>query len=330
MALWANLHGGFAVGLILLAMAVAAEVIDRFVRRQRSDPALRPAGEQERSRWTRLMVVLTASIAAVAVNPHGPILLLYPFKTVSIPVLQAHILEWQPPDFRQPQLIPLLSLLLLLAVVAVIRRRHVATFELLAAGGWAALTLTAVRHAPVFALTAAPVVCRQLAGVLGPTLHRAGSDPPSMPGRRRFHLLVGAAMTAATVGWAGYQLGAESSREHLRRLAPVAAVEALRGWSTAGNLFNDYNWGGYILWTLYPDYPTFVDGRTDVFSRQIFEDYLTFWTAAPGWPGIADRYSIGVVLVPPDAPVVDALLESGWRIGYQDGQAAVLQRDPPE
>jgi hypothetical protein len=106
----------------------------------------------------------------------------------------------------------------------------------------------------------------------------------------------------------------------------VAAVQAMRGLSPNGNLFNDYNWGGYVLWELSPAYSTFVDGRTDVFTPEVFEDYLLLWAAQPGWEAAIERWNIAVVLLPPRSPLVAALREAGWEALFSDDQAVVLLR----
>jgi hypothetical protein len=100
----------------------------------------------------------------------------------------------------------------------------------------------------------------------------------------------------------------------------------MRELSPNGNLFNDYNWGGYVLWELTPAYSTFVDGRTDVFSPEVFEDYLLLWAALPGWEAAIERWNIAVVLLPPRSPLVAALREAGWEASYRDDQAVVLLR----
>jgi hypothetical protein len=106
----------------------------------------------------------------------------------------------------------------------------------------------------------------------------------------------------------------------------VAAVQAMRELSPNGNLFNDYNWGGYVLWELSPAYSTFVDGRTDVFTPEVFEDYLRLWAAQPGWEAAIERWNIAVVLLPPRSPLVAALREAGWEARFSDDQAVVLLR----
>jgi hypothetical protein len=89
-------------------------------------------------------------------------------------------------------------------------------------------------------------------------------------------------------------------------------------------LFNTYNWGGYVVWALYPRYLSFVDGRTDLFGDEILQEYLQAWRAEPGWPEILARWRIRVALLEPNAPLARALDEAGWTSAYRDELAVVL------
>jgi hypothetical protein len=106
----------------------------------------------------------------------------------------------------------------------------------------------------------------------------------------------------------------------------VAAVDWIRDHQPPGPLFNSYNWGGYILWALYPDYLSFVDGRTDLFDDAILEDYLLTWRADPGWEEVFARWGIRLALLEPRAPLVVALRAEGWAPLFEDDQAVVLGR----
>lgn len=46
---------------------------------------------------------------------------------------------------------------------------------------------------------------------------------------------------------------------------PVAGVKFIKENTLKGNMFNEYGYGGYILYNLYPDQKVFYDGRTDVY-----------------------------------------------------------------
>jgi hypothetical protein len=108
---------------------------------------------------------------------------------------------------------------------------------------------------------------------------------------------------------------------------PVAAVEYIDAHRPPGPLFNSYNWGGYILWALYPEYPSFVDGRTDLFDDEVLREYLTAWRADDGWQAVLEDRGIRLALLEPNAPLVHALEFAGWSKVYADSQAVVLQRD---
>jgi hypothetical protein len=107
---------------------------------------------------------------------------------------------------------------------------------------------------------------------------------------------------------------------------PVEAVSALREQPSRGHLFNSYNWGGYVLWELHPEYLSFVDGRTDLFDDEILNDYLVAWAAKPGWEDVIDRWDIQVTLLEPAAPLVRALECDGWVRHFADDQAVILIR----
>jgi hypothetical protein len=325
MALWVNLHGGFAIGFIFIVMYLGGAVLDLAAIAVRGRGTWSEAWHARRSEILSLCAVLLLCLAASAVNPHGLAVLAYPFKTVSIPVLQDFIQEWQPPDLRAAQLLPFMAMLLSIIVTLGLSRRAATATELVVVSGWTALALVAVRNVPIFALAAAPVIARHAAAVLPFREGRPGSGEP-VEERRVLNALLGAALVLILIAWTAWQASPGRNAAHLHTQVPVAAVEAMRRVRPRGNLLNDYNWGGYVLWELYPAYPTFVDGRTDVFSDEIFEDYLRLWAAQPGWEAAIERWDIGVVLLPPQSPLVGALDAAGWEERHRDEQAVVLVR----
>jgi len=73
-----------------------------------------------------------------------------------------------------------------------------------------------------------------------------------------------------------------------------------------GRLFNSYNWGGYLLWEL-PEYPVFIDGRTDLYNDELINEWLQVMRGEPGWQEALDRWQVRLVLLEPGAPVVEQL-----------------------
>ncbi len=132
-------------------------------------------------------------------------------------------------------------------------------------------------------------------------------------------LLVVAAAVKISLPLSAAQISAAT-----RGQEPVDAIAYIQRASPPGPLFNSYNWGGYILWELYPKYLSFVDGRTDLFDNDLLVDYLAAWQGEPSYRDLFARWGIRTVLIEPQAPLADVLKADGWQSVYSDGSAIVL------
>jgi hypothetical protein len=325
MAVWANVHGGFALGFLLLGAYLAGEALEAGLSVLRQEATVREAWRRARGPLARLTAALMGSAAALCLNPHGPAMWLYPFKTVSIGVLQDYIQEWQSPDFHQLEPQAFLWMLFLVVMAMVASRRRVHATELIGVLAFAYLGFLAGRNIAVFALVAAPVLARHAHSALHPLLERA-SRGPQVPRRlaKWLNLTLLALVVLAVSAKAAAPLQAAANRRALAERLPMSAVAFIRDQAPTGPLFNSYNWGGYILWELYPDYPSFVDGRTDLFDDEILEAYLETWRGLDGYERVLEVWGIRLVLLEPEAPLARILEIVGWERLYADDQAVVL------
>jgi hypothetical protein len=328
MALWVNLHGGFAVGFLLLGAYGVGALLELFWPVFRHKQSLTESWTADRGQVGGLWAAFGASMLAAGLNPHGFAILLYPFQTVSIGALQDFIQEWQSPDFHQLHVQPFLWMLLLTMIAWAYSRRRVRPSELFLVAGFAYLSLMAGRNIALFALVAAPSLARHAQGALEPYIKLNLRPDSAYPPRLRMVnvLLFGLLLLAAGVKMS-IPLRAEENQDAIRGFAPVAAARALKQEAPPGELFNSYNWGGYLIWDAYPQYLTFVDGRTDLFDDEILNAYLLAWRAEPGWLEVFQDWDIHVALIESDAPLRDALLGVGWIERYSDEQAVILTGD---
>jgi hypothetical protein len=328
MALWANVHGGFAVGFILIGAYLAGILLDAAAAVLARAARIREAWLTSRALILGLGGSGLASLAAVCVNPFGVSILRIPFQTISIGVLQQYIQEWQSPDFHELNVQPFVWLLLLVLLALSLSRRSKSAVELVSIGGLAYLSLIAARNIALFALVAAPILARHLDAALEP-LRTAWDRGPAVPERvaRSINLAAFLLLAVAALVKVIDPLSPARNQEAIRHMEPVAAVDFVRSARPAGRLLNSYNWGGYILWALYPDYPTFVDGRTDLFDQPLLQAYISAWRADPGWEGLVERWDIRLAMLETDSPLARAMRAEGWHTLYQDGQAVVLARE---
>jgi len=327
MAVWANIHGGFAIGLILIAMYSVGELVDVALPILHRTHTIHAAWRENKDRLMRWAWPAVLSVAAISLNPYGPSLLVYPFKTTSIRALQDYVQEWQSPDFHQLQVQPFLWMvgLVVLAFISSRTRLHPTEFVLFAGLGY--MSLVAGRNIALFGLGLAPVLSRHADSSLDSIL--TGSKPPQeLPQRftRWINLGLVCLVALGALVKAYTPLSVAANEALVARQSPTGAIAYLLHERPAGPLFNEYNWGGYILWTLYPDYPSFVDGRTDLFDDQILQEYIQAWRADPGWQEVLARRGIRVAVLDPAAPLTRALIDAGWVTSYRDAQAIILAR----
>jgi hypothetical protein len=327
MILWVNLHGGFAIGFLLLLGTLAGQGVSA---------ALGSVGAGTLS-WRqlgRLALVSAICVAVVPLNPFGLALYLVPLRTVSIGVLQQFIQEWQSPNFHLLQFQPFIWLALATIAALGFSRRRADLTDLLLICGFTYLGLVSARNVSTAALLITPLLTRHAAAVLAelresrPRL-AALLDPP--PARRNYPVLnaaiLGLVLLAVLTKVIDASLPA-SNEKVIAAQEPVQAADYLEQAHPPGPLLNAYNWGGYIAWRLYPTYPVFVDGRTDLYDDALLREYLTAALGQPSYRQVLDHYGVNLVLVEQGSPLAQRLaIDASWRPLYSDAISAVFQRN---
>jgi len=323
MALWANLHPGFATGFIFLGLTLAGEAIRAVLGRQ----------QWRAVAW--LAAISGGCLIALLLTPYGADLILFPFKTVAIGLLREHIQEWQSPNFHWLVAQPFIWLWLAVMAALGLARVRVDITDFLLLSATAYLALLAGRNIALFALVAPPVLARHADALLteagaryGPRFVRL-ARPASRPFRLAnllnwlILLLVAVAATLKLIYISDPALNADLATRGM----PVEAAAFLAEQRPAGLLYNPYEWGGYLSWRLYPDYPIFVDGRTDLYSDDFFSDYLQLAGGDENSPALLERYGVELVLTQPDSPLAARIVTArGWTELYADPVAVIYSR----
>lgn len=326
MLVWVNSHPGFAIGFLLVAIYGAGELVHL-------------ASEQwpiKRDGWRALWAGIrplviggTFMLLAGCINADGIAGLRYPFDTLGIEYLPL-IKEWQSPDFHVQSLLPfMLMIFVLLAALGASRKRMAATHWLLLVV-LTYLSLTAARNIALFALAAPIVICEHLAGPLlelNARLGRKDQAAEEKPGRAKAALnwAIVLLMAAATVLRAVQVGGPEMTQEKLASLAPLGAVEYIQREQPEGRLFNSYNWGGYLIWAL-PEYPVFIDGRTDLYADGLLGDWLSIVRGEDGWQEALASWDVHMVLIEPEFALAQLLPYEGWQVAYRDEYSVLFVR----
>jgi len=320
MVAWVNLHAGYSIGFILIGAFIVAEALAWLFNR----------GGQEVLGWQgvrSLIVVACWMVLATLLNPYTYRILLIPFQTVGIQTLHQFIQEWQSPNFKQPEVLPFVALLLGSVVLLGSTTRRIRWVDGFLFLGTGYLALTAGRNIALFAVAVLPMLSEQVQAILeqGGVRLLPKTRTNTVGGVVNLALL-GAVLVGVALKCL-YVIAPATVQPAQALYFPQRATAYVLEYPLTGTMFNSYNWGGYFTWFL-PDHPVFVDGRTDLYGDELLGDYLTIYTLSDEAPALLAQYQIDWVIVEAYSPIGQQLSQQdGWRVHYQDEQAIVLARE---
>jgi hypothetical protein len=308
---WVNTHGSFVVGFLALGVYGMSGLRE-----------LRWGG-LESVGWTgaerlRLGLVFLTSLVAVTITPYGTKLAAYPIDVAfSQPINVSYIREWQPLPFNIMAGKLFLAVLVgfLLAQVVLRPTWQLAELTLFLCG-----TVATCLHAR-FVLVFVPVCAPLLAVILSRWL--SPYDPVKDP--HVLNLLLMAAVVAGVIRFFPTQRELERS---VAEQWPVRAVQYLERHPPPQPMFNNYGYGGYLIYALDGRNKVFVDGRVDIYERQgVLADYRSIGWVEPNTLSLLRAYNVQSCLIERDEPLATLLAASSeWQKDYADGRSVLFAR----
>jgi hypothetical protein len=298
LALWANIHGAYPAGLLLIGSFVAGEVWDNW--------------KKHGSEWRKQKPViawgicLLASALATLVNPYG--WRVYHFVANTSTVAGGRpIGEWLPPSMEL--LVGkfwVVSLLAALVVVSTSQSRPTAR-EVCLMACFLPLAAASARMVAWWTLAIAPILARLTVDCL--PQRKTEPETPSFASALCFTAIV--AIAVLSCPWlsrynpllgAGRQ-GARSVEQDLERVAYL-----IHDHGQNGRIFSRFEWGAYLNCALGPSYPVFMDGRIDIYPDDIWSEYADLTAGRSEWQQILDRYQVDYLVLDPTYHAESGLL----------------------
>jgi hypothetical protein len=297
MLLWANLHGSYVFGFVLMAPLALEALVDA------------RAGDRARVVRDWGLVGLLCAGATLA-TPHGLTGVLHPFRILSMGTLNA-IQEWRPADFSKPA--PFELALLATLFVCLSRGVRVQPLRLLLLLFLLHMTLQHERHLLMLGFVAPLVLAKPLAEAL--------DQRPAEATRAR---AVWVAFAVAALALAGVRLTMPVVR-HDGMTSPVTALAHVPTAVTQRPLLNSYGFGGYLI---YKGIKPFIDGRADMYGDDHFKRHLRIVDGdQASLDSALAQYHADWTLFTPEEPVVRLMdARPGWRRLYSDRYAVVHVR----
>jgi len=325
MLLWVNLHGGFILGLVLLFVYGLGNLLSSFSE----EPAKR---KEAREKFKKLARVTFVTLLVSLINPRGYALLLYPFDTIFNRFLMNNVIEYLSLNFHG--FVPYEYLLLVAIGVLALSRKGVDAIEFMLLLLFTHMSLYSARYVPLFAIIVTPIILGQLQFILHTSTHRFASfldqrnkNLEVLDGSARGHLwpILGVAAIFA-VGLDGKMTFGFDPARH-----PVAAVEFLKREKIPGRMFNDDEFGDYLIYAAWPEYRVAFDGRSDMYGEKWGESYSMVFRVMPGWQKFIEANQFTWIFCRTDSSLSLALMENkNWRLIYFDPLARIFVRNIPE
>lgn len=320
--LWTNLHGGFSVGFIILLVFGAGELLRHILSAGRKNPSLLTTAHfWALAKWSGL------AFLATLVNPNGWRVYWELYQTFVDRDVLNRIMEWLPITLTSVGSYNMGLMVLLLIFLLITNRGRFDTTKLVLVVAIFIFSLTSWRHMPIFALTAVVLLAEQLDLFLRKDV---------LPILNSWLGIVALSLILFLAGsWQVYRIGhviADPALYGEVYRYPYGAVEHLKANPpTHTNLFNEYGWGGYLIWQ-YPERKVFIDGRMAIWKDadfNIFDDLASI-TGVDKQSALAtmERWEIDLVMIENTRPLNGFLsqLPDDWEIKYRDNLATIWEK----
>jgi hypothetical protein len=327
MLFWVNLHGGFIAGYILIGIYFLGNLI-KFL----FSHGVERVFYKKKTRVLSLTAIVC--LLASLMNPYGYHILLFPVKLVSEKFIMDNIQEFVSPNFHEASAMPFKYLILLTIAILGIKRKELNLIELFLVLLFVNMAFFSVRHITLFAIIAAPIlakhaepILKQVDGAFMAFFEKRSSNITSVDASAKGCLwLIGSLLIVAIALISGkIEYGFDKEKK------PVAAVEFLKRVHLKGNMFNDDQFGGYLIYSAFPEYRVFFDGRSDMYGSSRLKEFLKIDHFEQGWERIIEKYKINWIFWGADTPLSRFLLgKNEWRLIYADKVANIFVKNVSE
>jgi hypothetical protein len=302
MILWVNLHGAFLAGFLVLAAYWIAAALNR---------------DREKSRALTLTGLLCAG--ASLLNPNGYKLHVHNIEFLRSDFFKNWLAEYASMRFDSPDALGFLLWLAAIFLLLAVRRPRLSIAEGIILISWTYFALYSARNIPLLAILTAPI--------LAPSLSEIVRSRWQFPTHQN---------TLAVSTWYGWPVTAFVAVVGIALLPhkihlppgrwPIEAVKFVKENPTkfAGNAFNQYMWGGYLMEFL-PEHKVFVDGRADFYGEGLVKEFDAVTALQTNWFQILKQHDVAWTLMPSEHRLNVALdLLPGWQRAFSDQTATIF------
>lgn len=331
MLLWANLHGGFLLGLVLVGIHFLAEWAGSTGWGARGDREL----AARKAKQLALAGAITGAVTLA--NPYGYQLHLHIYRYLGDRFLMDHIDEFLSPNFHGLPQKCFAGILLLVIVGAATTPKRLRASQVMVILFAVYSGLFASRNIPIssmlLALVMAPHLSASITERWRPWMERVTgfwTRVEAMESGLRGHLWPTLAVLLGI--WVCAQHGRLGSMQLMdahfdAKRFPANAVDWLARTGVSEPVFCPDYWGGYLIYRRFPEMPVVVDDRHDLYGAEYLKNYLKLMRVEPGWESALEQMHTNWILLPYGSTAATLLREvPRWKVAYQDETSTIFTR----
>jgi hypothetical protein len=321
-AVWANLHGAWVYGWILIGLYLVGSLGELLLATDRGE-----WGARARYYGTALL----AAVVGTLFTPRGLTLHRHLFGHLNQQYLFDNTAEFTSPNFHEAGAKLFLGALLVCLAALSLKRSRPTLPRLLVICAGIAFALIAARNMSLFGLTALPLLAlhvddewrrmpyfRGVRGRFEATANRTATLVWTIPAAI---VVLALAVNHGRVGSAQLVIDQFDAT-----VFPVAAVRQARDENLRGRLFTEFTWGGYVDYA-WPEQKLFIDGGTDFFGEDLFREYQKIKSLSRGWRILVKKWDISLMMLERKSTLAHELARDGsWGLWHCDSLAVILRR----
>ncbi|GEM_PF-2127049 len=332
--LWVNFHGGVAmIAPVLVFTYACGELLTRTGLIKRIHPP--GVASQEIESWQKVLTcwapLLIVTTGALMIHPLLWRPLSYVLACSFIPSLNKILIqEAGTPDFFSPDLrlsLVFMILTIISSLVLAFRGRY---YDLLLYVIFSMLMFSTVRfHYLLLPLLAPAIAC--FLTLLSLELEKHDNLRNVLPACSFILFLLLPVMLFREMT-DGLRRSIPPSRLVRWETLPYGACSFLKLNAIKGNLFNAFDWGGYLIWALTPDCRVFIDPRVNqLYSEQFLKEYMTILSGTQESVELFKKSNADIIIrakeIDNDAFFTTLIpSDNAWSLIYEDESAMIYIR----
>jgi len=197
------------------------------------------------------------------------------------------------------------------------------------------MSLFSARYIPLYAILLSSIIAKRIDHLMSTVNNRklitrflsiserSAMTDSKTKGYLWSFLAVGTLITMVVMGKVEYGFD--------KKQLPIDAVQFIKKEKITGNMFNNDEFGDYIIYAAWPEYKVFFDGRSDMYGVARMKEYIKVVRIEQGWDEVLRKYNINWIIYGANSCLTQFLLErDDWKLIYADKVANIFVKNTPE